>query len=78
MPKLLLLAAAMLALLTVVATPAPRAEPTMSLAPASPQVAVEKLTLVEARTACTHRRVCCQGAGGLQTLVARPQAHGVI
>jgi hypothetical protein len=47
-----------------VAMLAPRAQATMSMAPASIQVAIDKAPLVEqARMACTHRRVCRQGAG---------------
>jgi hypothetical protein len=64
MPKLLLLAAATAALLTVVATLTPPAEATKSMAPASIQLAVDKPTLIEqARMACKHRRVCRPGAG---------------
>jgi hypothetical protein len=43
---------------------APPVGATMSMTPASIQVAANKATLVEqARMACTHRRVCRQGAG---------------
>src|SRR5262245_8363359 len=64
MRKLLLLAAATAAFLTVVVMPTPRAEATMSTAPASIQIDVGKASLVEqAAVACTHRRVCRQGAG---------------
>jgi hypothetical protein len=63
MPKLLLLTFGTAALLAAVAVPTPRAEPTRSMAPASIQT-VGQATLVEpARVACTHRRVCRQGAG---------------
>jgi hypothetical protein len=64
MPKLPLLAAGTAALLTATATLTPKAKATMSTAPASIQAAVAEATLVErARMACTHRRVCRQGAG---------------
>jgi hypothetical protein len=64
MPKLLLLTAGTAALLSAVAMLTPRAEATISMAPASVQVAVGEATLVEqARTSCTHRRVCRPGAG---------------
>ncbi len=60
MPKLLLLIAAT-ALLSTAVMFAPRAQAVMS--PAI-QGAVDKPTLVEqSRMACTHRRVCRQGAG---------------
>jgi hypothetical protein len=65
MPKLLLLAAGTAALLAAVAIPTSGAEATISMAPASIiQAAVGETSRVEqARVACTHRRVCRQGAG---------------
>jgi hypothetical protein len=64
MPKLLLLTAGTAALLSAVVMLTPRAQATMSTMPASIQVAADKATLVDqARMACTHRRVCRQGAG---------------
>jgi len=64
MPKLQLLSAATAALLSVVAMLAPQAGGTMSIAPASVQSAVDEASLSQhARLACTHRRVCRQGAG---------------
>ena len=51
-------------LLSAVALFAPRAEATLSTAPGSIQAAVGKSHAVEpAALACTHRRVCRQGAG---------------
>lgn len=62
MSKLLLLSAGTAALLSAAVMLAPRA--TASMAPASLQSAVGSTSLVEqARTACTHRRVCRQGSG---------------
>ena len=64
MPKLLLLTVATAALLATLATLAPRVEATTSVVPASIQIAVGKTSLLEqAGMACTHRRVCRQGAG---------------
>ena len=64
MPKLLLVTAGTAALLVAVAMHTPRAEATTSMVPASMQVAVDAASLVEqAGMACTHRRVCRQGAG---------------
>ena len=61
MPKLLLLSAATAMLLLTVAMP--RAA-TTSTVPAIIQSSVGKSSLVEqAGMACTHRRVCRQGAG---------------
>jgi hypothetical protein len=62
MPKLLLFIAGTAAVLSAVAMLAPRAEATMSMAPAS--IAAGKTAFAEqTRMACTHRRVCRQGAG---------------
>jgi hypothetical protein len=59
MPKLLLLIVGIIGLLSAAVMLAPRAQAIASL-----QVAADKPTLVEpARTSCTHRRVCRQGAG---------------
>jgi len=64
MPKLLLLAAGTAALLSAVATLTPRADATTMLVAAASTQRVAQPTLVEqARMACTHRRVCHQGAG---------------
>ena len=64
MPNLLLLTAGTVALLSAVAMLTPRAEATMSMAPSSIQIAIGKTSPVEqAAVACTHRRVCRQGAG---------------
>jgi hypothetical protein len=64
MPNLLLLTAGTVALLPTLAMLAPRAQATMPMAPASIEIAIGKMTLVEqARMSCTHRRVCRQGAG---------------
>jgi len=64
MPKLLLLTAGTAALLAAVATLTLRAEATTAMVPASIQIAVGKTSLVEqVGMACTHRRVCRQGAG---------------
>jgi hypothetical protein len=64
MSKLQLLSAGTAALLSVVAMLAPPAAGTMSIAPASVQSAVDEASLLQqARLACTHRRVCRQGAG---------------
>jgi hypothetical protein len=65
MPKLLLLTVATTALLSAMAMLAPPVGATMSMAPARIQIAAgEEAGLVEqARMACTHRRVCRQGAG---------------
>ena len=64
MPKLLLSTAGTAALLWAVAILPPQAMATGSMAPASIQAAVDRATLVEqTRMACTHRRVCHQGAG---------------
>jgi hypothetical protein len=58
MPKLLLVTAATAALLATVAMFTLRAEATMSM------VAVGKTSVIEqVGIACTHRRVCRQGAG---------------
>jgi hypothetical protein len=51
-------------LLSAVALLVPRAEATVSVAPGRIQAAVGKSHAVElAAAACTHRRVCRQGAG---------------
>jgi hypothetical protein len=63
MPKLVLLTAAT-ALLLAAAAVAPLAQATTPIAPAGIGVVPHEATLVEqARMACTHRRVCRQGAG---------------
>ena len=64
MPNLLLLTVGTVALLSAVTMLTPRAEATMPTAPASIEITIGKTNLVEqARMACTHRRVCRQGAG---------------
>jgi hypothetical protein len=64
MPKLLLASIGTAALLAVAAVHASRTEASTSMVPASIQTAGGKTTLVdEAGMACTHRRVCRQGAG---------------
>jgi hypothetical protein len=64
MHRLLLVTAGTAALLSLVATLAPRAQANPPIAAAGIQVAVDKPTLVEqARMTCTHRRVCHQGRG---------------
>jgi hypothetical protein len=64
MPKLLLVTAGTATLLSAVAMLTPQPGATMSLAPATMQIAVGKRTLAEeTRMACTHRRVCRQGRG---------------
>ena len=64
MPKLLLLTVGTTALLATVAMHTPRAEAITSMLPVSIQIAGAGTTLVEpAGMACTHRRVCRQGAG---------------
>jgi hypothetical protein len=64
MPNILLLIAGTVAFLSAAAMLTPRAQATMSMTPASIQVAADEATVVEqARMACTHRRVCRQGAG---------------
>jgi hypothetical protein len=64
MPKLLLALAGMAALLVTATMLAPPAEATTSMVPAGIQIEVAKMSLSEqAGMACTHRRVCRQGAG---------------
>jgi len=64
MPKLLLVTAGTAALLVAATMLTPTAQATASMLPASSQSAVGKTSLVEqAGMACTHRRVCRQGAG---------------
>jgi hypothetical protein len=64
MPKLLLVTAGTAALLVAATLLTPMAQAIASMVPASIQIAVGKTSLVEqAGMACTHRRVCRQGAG---------------
>ena len=64
MPNVLLLTVATVAFLAGAAMLTPRADATMSMGLASIQTAVGDTSLVEqSRMACTHRRVCHQGAG---------------
>jgi hypothetical protein len=64
MHKLLLLTAGAAVLGSAAAMLTLRAEATMLAAPATLQAAAAEATLVDqARMACTHRRVCRQGAG---------------
>jgi hypothetical protein len=63
MPKLLLVAAGAAALLATTAMLAPSAEATASMVPRV-SIEVANTSLIEqAGMACTHRRVCRQGAG---------------
>ena len=60
MPNLLLLAVATVAILSAAAMLTPRAQATLLMSPA----AISQSSSVEqARTRCTHRRVCRQGEG---------------
>jgi hypothetical protein len=64
MPKLLLVTAGMAALLVAATMLTPTAQATASMVPASIPIAVGTTSLVEPTgMACTHRRVCRQGAG---------------
>jgi hypothetical protein len=63
MPKLLLLAAGVAALLATATMLPPLAQATASMVPPA-SIEVAKTSLIEqAGMACTHRRVCRQGAG---------------
>jgi hypothetical protein len=64
MSKLLLLSVGTAALLAATVVHTAGTEAIASMVPASIQIAGGKTTLVEqAGIACTHRRVCRQGAG---------------
>jgi hypothetical protein len=63
MPKLLVRTAGTAALLLAAALLTPRVQATVSMTPTGIQVAADKGLFEQARVACTHRRVCRQGAG---------------
>ena len=62
MPKLLLVTAGTAALLVAATMLAPTAQATASMVPASIQIGNTNL-VEQTGMACTHRRVCRQGAG---------------